>query len=108
MKLAATTKTTFELEARMLVELKTTAARVGRTVRDLLTEGAQTVLEKYRRFENQAVLKRRSKEARLRMRAGFVASGPTDLADNHDRYLYGFGERAPTYSARATRKRRKK
>ncbi len=81
------TKTTFELDSQLLKQLKATAARAGKSVRDLLTEGATTVLAKYDALEDRDVLERRGQEARQRMRGGYF-NGAADLSANIDRIVY--------------------
>lgn len=100
------TKTTFELDSSLLTQLKTTAARAGKSVRDLLTEGAEGVIEKYQNLGDREELRRRSKLARLKFVGGF--RGANNLASNHDQVIYGVAERPVEYSAEPARRRRKK
>lgn len=91
------TKTTFELDAALLAQLKSTAARVGKSLRDLLTEGARTVLEKHQHLEDREVLQRRAKEAQRRFIGSFSSS--PNSSSSIDRVVYGVGERPVEYSA---------
>jgi sugar phosphate isomerase/epimerase len=70
------TKTTFILSDSRRAKLKKLAAERDTTVTELLAEGADLVLEKYRRVEDWETLQRRAKAARERMRAGLY-SGPS-------------------------------
>ena len=102
------TKTTFELDVSLLKQLKTTAARAGKSVRDLLTEGAEAVVGKYQNLGDRDELARRAKEARIRMREGYF-SGPGNLSMNIDALVYGVGERPSDYGkSRTSSKRRRK
>ena len=101
------TKTTFELESSLLKQLKTAAVRAGKSVRDLLTEGAQAVLEKYDALEDREVLLRRAEKARLRMRNGYF-SGPASLSANIDSLVYGVAERPPDYGKSEPKSKRRR
>ncbi len=100
------TKTTFELDSGLLKQLKTAAARAGVSVRELLTEGAQAVLDKYQRLDDRDVLQRRAREARHRFVGSF--SGPGDLSANIDRLVSGVRERPLEYSAAKPARRRRR
>jgi hypothetical protein len=78
------TKTTFFLSDSRRLRLKSLAAKGGKTVTELLTEGADLVLAKYGALDDEAELTRRAKAARERLRAGLY-SGP---ALDHDEVLY--------------------
>ncbi len=102
------TKTTFELDAALLRALKTTAARAGKSVRDLLTEGARVVLERYQNLGDREELQLRAGAARARMRAGYF-NGPVNLSARIDSLVYGVAERPPDYgTSKAKPKRRRK
>jgi hypothetical protein len=70
------TKTTFFLSDSRRLRLKSLAAKSGKTVTELLAEGADLVLAKYGALDDQAELARRAKTARERLRAGLYG-GPT-------------------------------
>ena len=101
------TKTTFELDAGLLIQLKQVAARAGKSVRELLTEGAQSAIEKYERLGDHEELARRAKEARKRMREGYF-NGAADLSMNLDRLVYAVGERPAEYSSGGKKRRPRK
>jgi hypothetical protein len=70
-------------------ELKAAALRRGRTVTDLLTEGARLVLERYRGAEDQETLRARAAVARERLREGVYRGKP--VSDSADDEIYGAG-----------------
>jgi hypothetical protein len=75
------TKTTFHLSDSRRARLKVLAARHGKTVTELLEEGADLVLEKYASREDRAELDRRAQAARERLRRGLY-SGPQVVVDD--------------------------
>lgn len=99
------TKTTFELDSALLKQLKTTAARAGKSVRDLLTEGAQSVLAKYQNLGDRDELVRRAGEARVRMRGGYF-QGAANLSSNIDSLVYGVAERPSDYGQSSAKRKR--
>jgi len=99
---AMKTKTTFELDASLLKHLKATAARAGKSVRDLLTEGAIEVLEKYDAKGDRATLKLRAADARRKFRGSFA--GPGNLSSTIDSVIYAAAEGPPPYSPSKRRK----
>ena len=74
-------KTTFYLSDSRRVRLKSLAARSGKTVSELLAEGAELVLAKYGSTDDRAELARRAREAKERLREGLY-SGPPVSADD--------------------------
>ena len=89
------TKTTFLLSDTVRERLKTTAARQRKSVKQLLTEGAELVLARYQDVTDKAELQRRASLAKERLRAGLYGGPPA--ADEVDRLLYGRqdGRQAP-------------
>lgn len=81
------TKTTFLLDDAVRTALKEVAVRQGKSVTDLLTEGARLVLDQYRERADQDELRRRALAAREALREGLYASETT--ADEADGALYG-------------------
>jgi hypothetical protein len=78
--MSTATKTTFHLSDSRRARLKVLAARSGKTVTQLLEEGADLVLDKYGARHDQAELERRARAARERLRQGLY-SGPPVVAD---------------------------
>ena len=77
------TKSTFFLADSRRAELKAIAVERRTTVTELLAEGADMVIEKYRALADRAELERRATRARERMRAGFYSgSGVSDRVDD--------------------------
>lgn len=76
----AATKTTFLLSDSRRARLKVLAARSGKTVTELLEEGADLVLDRYAARHDRAELDRRARTARERLRRGLY-SGPPVVAD---------------------------
>jgi len=81
------TKTTFYLSDSLRRRLKALAARRGRTVTDLLAEGAELVLARDQEGADRDELRRRADAARERVRRGLYSGAP--VADDVDRLLYG-------------------
>jgi hypothetical protein len=79
-------KTTFMFEEGLRRRLKAAAARSGRTVTDLLVEGAELVLASEERKGDRGELTRRAKIAREKLRAGLY-DGP-GISDRVDQLLY--------------------
>ena len=80
-------KTTFILSASRRTQLKKLAVERNTTVTELLAEGADMVLEKYRRVEDWETLQRRAEEAADRMREGLYAGG--NQSHRIDEIVYG-------------------
>ncbi|HVE82885.1 MAG TPA: hypothetical protein VND93_08565 [Myxococcales bacterium] len=80
------TKTTFLLSDTVRERLKTTAARQRKSVKQLLTEGAELVLARYQDVADRVELQRRASLARERLRAGLYGGPP--VAGEVDRLLY--------------------
>lgn len=98
------TKTTFLLADSRRARLKAVAAARGVTVTDLLTEGADLVLAKYREGEDAAVLQERARRAREQLRAG-LHDGPAGVTPDHiDDVVYA--TRRPRATKRAVGTRR--
>lgn len=70
------TKSTFLLSDSRRAKLKALGVEQGKTVTELLAEGADLVIQKYRALGDQEELKRRAAQARSRMREG-IYSGPS-------------------------------
>ena len=88
------TKTTFLLADSRRDQLKRIAIARKTTVTDLLAEGADLVIAKYRRREDIENLARRAREAAQTMRLGFYSGPP--LGDRIDEVVYGVaGRRRP-------------
>jgi hypothetical protein len=81
------TKTTFHLADDVRARLKALGVQQHRTVTDLLSEGAELVLERYRGAADRAEIARRARALRERLRAGLY-EGPA-AADAHDDVIYG-------------------
>jgi hypothetical protein len=81
------TKTTFLLDDELRAELKAVAARRGRSVTELLTEGARMVLDHYRGRIDRDELARRAAAARARLRDGLYEANA--VADDADSIVYG-------------------
>ena len=79
--MSGATKTTFHLSDSRRARLKVLAARSGKTVTDLLEEGADLVLDKYAARDDLDELDRRARVARERLRRGLY-SGPPVVADD--------------------------
>jgi plasmid stability protein len=84
--MSRSTKTTFLLTDGLRRRLKTTAARTGRSVTDLLVEGAEHVLSVYEGKEEKEQLAQRAAAARESLREGFY-EGP-GISDRIDSLLY--------------------
>jgi hypothetical protein len=80
------TKTTFLLSDTVRERLKTVAAQQRKSVKQLLTEGAEMVLSRYQGVADKAELEQRASAARERLRAGLYGGPP--VADEVDRLLY--------------------
>jgi len=79
------TKTTFLLSDTVRERLKTATARQRKSVKELLTEGAELVLVRYQGIADKAELQRRASLAKERLRAGLYSGPPA--ADEVDRLL---------------------
>jgi hypothetical protein len=75
------TKTTFHLSDSRRSRLKLLAARSGKTITQLLEEGADLVLDKYAARHDRAELERRAQLARESLRQGLF-SAPRVEADS--------------------------
>jgi hypothetical protein len=91
------TKTTFYLPNSLRARLKAAAAMHDKSVTDLLTQGAELVLDRYETKADQQELRQRAARAREQLRRGLYA-GPS-AADQADAILYA-GERPPTMRAK--------
>lgn len=80
------TKSTFFLADSRRAQLKSIGAEHKKTVTELLAEGADLVIEKYRGLGERDELERRAGQARARMREG-VYEGP-NLSETVDARLY--------------------
>jgi hypothetical protein len=80
------TKTTFYLSDSRRIRLKSLAAKSGKTVTELLAEGADLVLQKYAALDDKAELERRAEAAAERLRAGLYAGSP--ITTSIDEILY--------------------
>lgn len=80
------TKTTFYLRNALRARLRAVAARHDKSVTDLLTLGAELVLERYENMADQDQLRQRAAEAREQLRRGLYA-GPS-VSDSADAILY--------------------
>ena len=80
------TKTTFHLDDDLRLRLKEVAARSGRSVTELLSEGAALVLANHEARDDAETLRRRSEDAWNRLCAGLY-SGPAS-ADAADDLIY--------------------
>jgi hypothetical protein len=96
--MATLTKTTFHLERELLTRLKAAAAVRRTTVRELLIEGAELILDKHEAVADRETLKKRSAKARERLRGGLY-NDPGSSAEDHGRLLYAVEGTAP-YRAR--------
>jgi hypothetical protein len=95
------TKTTFHLDRELRTRLKIVAARQGKTVTDLLAEGAKLVIDRYQGVADHEELKRRSREMWERLRGGlYRGSGASDRVDA---LVYGVPPRARNQPRRRTR-----
>jgi len=80
------TKTTFHLPDSLRARLKAVAAKQDKSVTDLLTQGAELVLDRYENIADQEELRQRAAKAREQLRHGLYA-GPS-VADSADAILY--------------------
>jgi hypothetical protein len=80
------TKSTFLLADSRRAQLKAIAVEHRTTVTELLAEGADMVIEKYRALADREELERRGKQARERMRQGLF-EGP-GISDRVDEIVY--------------------
>jgi hypothetical protein len=87
------TKTTFLLDDGLRGRLKAVAARTGRSVTDLLVEGAEHVLSLYDRRTDKEQLHQRAAAARERLRQGLF-EGP-GISDRIDSLLYAAEGKTP-------------
>jgi predicted DNA-binding protein len=81
------TKTTFYLPPGLRDRLKLVAARSGRTLSELLTEGAEFVVARHDSDLDKAELQRRAAQARAALRQGLYDGEP--VSDEADRLVYG-------------------
>ena len=79
-------KTTFYLSHALRARLKTLAAHRRKTVTELLTEGAQMVLDRYHRAADRESVRRLAYEARDALRRGLYEGPP--ITGSIDRILY--------------------
>jgi hypothetical protein len=86
------TKTTFHLRNSLRARLKAVATKQNKSVTDLLTQGAELILDKYENKADQEELRRRAAKAREQFRRGLYAGPP--VANAADAILYA-GERPP-------------
>lgn len=75
------TKTTFYLSDSRRMRLKSLAAKSGKTVTELLAEGADLVLLKYGSLDDKTELARRAHVAKERLRAGLYAGPAAEVDD---------------------------
>jgi hypothetical protein len=80
-------KTTFLLADSRRARLKALAVERGTTVTELLSEGADLVLEKYQHRLDRETLIERARGARERLRKGLYAGEPVSM--NADPIVYG-------------------
>ncbi len=80
------TKTTFYLRDSRRAKLKRLAAEQGRTVTDLLAEGADMVIGRYAGRLDRAELERRAAAAAERLREGLYSGPP--VSDHADDVVY--------------------
>ena len=78
------TKTTFYLSDSRRVRLKSLAASRGKTVTELLADGADLVLAKYGALDDRSELARRAQAAKEQLRAGLYAGEAVEV----DEMLY--------------------
>ena len=84
---ATSTKSTFLLADSRRAELKAIAVERRTTVTELLAEGADMVIEKYRGLADRQELEKRAALARERMRQGLYA-GSNDSSQRIDEVVY--------------------
>ncbi len=82
-------KTTFYLSNELRARLKTLAAHSGKSVKDLLTEGAELVLARHQTRVDREELRRRPAQAWDRVREGLYSGAPA--ANEVDRLVYSAG-----------------
>ena len=87
------TKTTFHLPNSLRARLKAVATKQGKSVTELLTQGAELVLDRYENIADQEELRQRAAKVREQLRRGLYA-GPS-VADSADAILYA-GQRPPS------------
>ena len=80
------TKSTFFLADSRRAKLKAIAVEHKKTVTELLAEGADMIIEKYRGLADRAELQRRAVQARERMRQGLYSG--RGLSDRIDEIVY--------------------
>jgi len=80
------TKTTFYLRNSLRARLKAVAAKQAKSVTDLLTQGAELILDRYENNGDKEELRQRAAKAREQLRRGLYA-GPS-AADSADAILY--------------------
>jgi hypothetical protein len=80
------TKTTFHLPNSLRARLKAVATKQDKPVTDLLTQGAELVLDRYENMMDREELRQRAAKAREQLRRGLYA-GPS-VADSADAILY--------------------
>ncbi|MBI5481000.1 MAG: hypothetical protein HY906_19230 [Deltaproteobacteria bacterium] len=97
-------KTTFYLTQSLRARLKAAAAHHGKSVKQLLAEGAELVLARYQGVADQEELRTRAAAAREKLRTGLYA-GPS-LSDAVDDVVYrpsSPGRRRPSSDGRGRR-----
>lgn len=90
------TKTTFLLDDELREQLKILGARTGKSVTELLAEGARLVLARSRADGDKRILLARATSARRALRAGLYAGA--HAADEADGLVYG--QRTPRNNPR--------
>ncbi len=92
-------KTTLYLDDTLRKRLKLVATDQGKTVTELLAEGAELVLQRYQAKTDREALRRAAAEARDRLRCG-VYTGPS-WSEAVDAVVYGSATRSPRRRHRA-------
>jgi len=87
------TKTTFHLPNALRARLKALGAVRGKTVTELLREGAELVLARHQGGLDQDELRRRAATARAELRRGLYSGRP--LSNTVDQLVYGKEPQAP-------------
>ena len=95
-------KTTFYLSNALRMRLKAVAAERGKSIKDLLAEGAELVLARYPKVADRSELQRRATKAREQLRQGLY-EGPS-IKDGVDALLYA-AEQHPTLGGEGESKR---
>ena len=79
-------KTTFYLSNELRARLKSLAAHSGKSVKDLLTEGAELVLARHQTRLDREELRRRAARAWERLRDGLYSGVP--MVNEADQLVY--------------------